>query len=60
VMGDQKYIIIRPCFENVKPLILSAFAVASSTHYFEELDGRAVSALSVRSRKLSTGLNGQS
>jgi hypothetical protein len=26
----------------------------------EELDGRAVSALSVRSRKLSTGLNGQS
>jgi hypothetical protein len=27
---------------------------------FEELDGRAVSALGVRSRKLSTGLNGQS
>jgi hypothetical protein len=26
----------------------------------EELDGRAVSALGVRSRKLSTGLNGQS
>jgi hypothetical protein len=25
----------------------------------EELDGRAVSALGVRSRKLSTGLNGQ-
>jgi hypothetical protein len=27
---------------------------------FEELDGRAVSALDVRSRKLSTGLNDQS
>jgi hypothetical protein len=27
--------------------------------YSEELDGRAVSALGVRSRKLSTGLNGQ-
>jgi hypothetical protein len=27
---------------------------------FEELDSRAVSALGVRSRKLSTGLNGQS
>jgi hypothetical protein len=27
---------------------------------FEELDGRAVSALGVRSRKLSTGLNYQS
>jgi hypothetical protein len=26
----------------------------------EELDGRAVSALDVRSRKLSTGINGQS
>jgi hypothetical protein len=26
----------------------------------EELDGRAVSALGVQSRKLSTGLNGQS
>jgi hypothetical protein len=26
----------------------------------EELDGQAVSALGVRSRKLSTGLNGQS
>jgi hypothetical protein len=26
----------------------------------EKLDGRAVSALGVRSRKLSTGLNGQS
>jgi hypothetical protein len=26
----------------------------------EELDGRVVSALGVRSRKLSTGLNGQS
>jgi hypothetical protein len=26
----------------------------------EELDGRAVSTLGVRSRKLSTGLNGQS
>jgi hypothetical protein len=29
-------------------------------HFIEELDGRAVSALGVRSRKLSTGLNGQS
>jgi hypothetical protein len=28
--------------------------------FFEELGGRAVSALGVRSRKLSTGLNGQS
>jgi hypothetical protein len=34
----------------------------SLTHYkkLEELDGRAVSALGVRSRKLSTGFNGQS
>jgi hypothetical protein len=33
------------------------------THHsfrYEELDGRAVSALGVRSRKLRTGLNGQS
>jgi hypothetical protein len=31
-----------------------------ASQIFEELDGRAVSALGVRSRKLSTGLNGQS
>jgi hypothetical protein len=38
------------------------FNIAKSINLvvFKELDGRAVSVLGVRSRKLSTGLNGQS
>jgi hypothetical protein len=38
----------------------ASFLKINDISFFEELDGRAVSALGVRSRKLSIGLNGQS
>jgi hypothetical protein len=38
----------------------SIYRVVIGSMCLEELDGRAVSALGVRSRKLSTGRNGQS
>jgi hypothetical protein len=41
-------------------LYITTNDLMTNDYYKEELDGRMVSALGVRSRKLSTGLNGQS
>jgi hypothetical protein len=47
---------------HLQELLKSRFSISRDLNVkmIEELDGRAVSAVGVRSRKLSTGLNGQS
>jgi hypothetical protein len=49
-----------PGFLTVTFACITSYTTDIISYIYEELDGRAVSALGVRSRKLSTGLNGQS